>query len=100
MIPLESPVKETSSSVAAQFRALSLPRDLDCSTLLCDNSADLQFTWDNLGLSNVSHPAGHKDSFYVLGTLERNGSEDSKKQDFLQLRKPFPIQPMAWFVSF
>eukprot|EP00079_Xenopus_tropicalis_P010649 XP_002935697.1 PREDICTED: uncharacterized protein LOC100490651 isoform X1 [Xenopus tropicalis] len=102
MVPLESPVKETSSSGTSQFRALSLPRDLDRSTLLCDNSVDQQFTWDTLGLSNLSHPAGHKESISVPGTLERNAhsSEDPKKQDFLQLQKPFPIQPMAWFVSF
>ncbi|KAG8452624.1 hypothetical protein GDO86_004418 [Hymenochirus boettgeri] len=102
MAPLDSPAKETTLATGS-FQAISIPIDLDQSSVLCDNSGQ-QFTWDTMGQSNLSNHPGHKESFSVPGTLDRISSvskaKDSSEQDIVQLRKPtFPLQPKAWFVS-
>ncbi|KAM5179853.1 uncharacterized protein ACMZJ9_000489 [Mantella aurantiaca] len=97
MIPLESPVHVPSMNVDRFHPAGSKSNLSQSSTLLCENSSDQQFTWDTAGLSILSRPMRHKESFSLPNTLARKTEEDSSKPN-TELRKPECLQPKAWFI--
>ncbi|XP_072275138.1 uncharacterized protein [Pyxicephalus adspersus] len=95
MIPLESPVYE--SSMNDQFQPTGSSDLSRSSTLLCENSSDQQFTWDTASISILNRLEKNKESFSLPNTLERKIEDDSHKEN-TQLGKLEIIQPKSWFI--